>query len=353
MSLLDRLKSLPLLKRSDDVAPLSENEGSGSMKWLAGLLVLIFIGFWVLGFYWSREPDLIDPVAAAQSRLNGDTPAVGYTTAATLAHSVETLLNKPGGYLSNDVLPPSVFLDNMPNWEFGVLVQARDLARSLRNDLSRSRSQSVEDPDLIVAEPKFHFDNDSWIFPATEDEYRAGLNALYSYMDRLQDSDGQDGQFFARSDNLIDYLDIVNKRLGSLSQRLSASAGQYRVNTDLISGDNEAASATETSKGVYVKNSWFEIDDVFYEARGATWALTHYLRAMEHDFADVLEKKNARTALRQIILELEATQEAVMSPIILNGSGFGLFANHSLTLSSYIARVNAAVIDLKTMLADG
>ena len=52
-------------------------------------------------------------------------------------------------------------MDNMPRWEFGALVQARDMARGLRKDFSRSQSQSTEDPDLAKAEPMLHFDNES------------------------------------------------------------------------------------------------------------------------------------------------------------------------------------------------
>ena len=55
----------------------------------------------------------------------------------------------------------------------------------------------------------------------------------------------------------------------------------------------------------------------------------------------------------QIIRELEGTQEAVWSPMILNGSGFGLLANHSLVMASYISRANAAIIDLRDLLSQG
>ncbi|HKJ50441.1 MAG TPA: DUF2333 family protein, partial [Gammaproteobacteria bacterium] len=58
-------------------------------------------------------------------------------------------------------------------------------------------------------------------------------------------------------------------------------------------------------------------------------------------------------SLRQIVRELEATQDPVWSPMILNGSGFGLFANHSLVMASYISRANAAVIDLRDLLQQG
>ena len=265
---------------------------------------------------------------------------------------METLLNKRGGYLSNDIMPPSLWLDNIPNWEFGVLVQVRDLSRSMRTDYSRSQSQSVEDEDLIVAEPKFHFDNQSWFLPATEGVYQEGVDAMYGYLNRLQDPANPDAQFYARADNLREWLGQVEKRLGSLSQRLSASVGQVRLNTDLA-GDAEAEQSTQTSSQMIVKTPWTEIDDVFYEARGAAWALTHFLKAAEKDFEAVLQKKNALVSLRQIIRELEATQETVWSPMILNGSGFGLFANHSLVMASYISRANAAVIDLRALLEQG
>jgi hypothetical protein len=102
-----------------------------------------------------------------------------------------------------------------------------------------------------------------------------------------------------------------------------------------------------------VRTPWYKVDDVFYEARGATWALIQLLRAVEIDFAPVLEKKNAQVSLRQIIRELEGTQATVWSPIILNGSGFGLVANHSLVMASYISRANAALIDLRNLMSQG
>ena len=71
------------------------------------------------------------------------------------------------------------------------------------------------------------------------------------------------------------------------------------------------------------------------------------------DFRDVLEKKNAAVGVRQIIRELEGTQEPMGSPVILSGSGFGLFANHSLVMASYISRANAAIIDLRELLSQG
>lgn len=307
-----------------------------------------------MGIYWSCPPSAFEPVAEAKAdaESNNLQPATGYTTVYTLHHLVDQLLHKPGGYISNDMLPPGVWLDNISNWEFGVLVQSRDLARALRKDFSRSQSQSVEYPALTVAEPRLHFDSNSWLLPSTESQYKEGLSALRSYHLELADSAQSEAQFFARADNLNNWLGDVQTRLGSLSQRLSASVGQKRLNTDLA-GDPDAEQSTQTSADTEVKTPWLEIDDVFYEARGSAWALLHILKAIEHDFGPVLDKKNARVSLRQIVRELEATQETVWSPMVLNGGGFGVFANHSLVMANYISRANAAIIDLRELLARG
>lgn len=324
--------------------------------WSAGLLlVTAALIMTALAVYWSRTPaefDVVENTLELTAAADRSSPVPGSITTATLIRVAGTLLDKPGGYLSNDVMPPGALLDNMPNWEFGVLVQVRDMARALRNDLSRSQSQSLEDKDLMVAEPLFNIDNEAWIFPSAEGEYRKGIERLSSYLDRLVDRSDSDAQFFTRADNLRNWLQIVEKRLGGLSQRLSASVGQLRVNTDLA-GDAEATPATPTPGSIEVKTPWMQIDDNFFEARGATWALIHFLKAIEVDFDRVLRKKNAVVSLRQIIRELEATQDAIWSPVILNGSGFGLVANHSLVMASYISRANAAIIDLRNLLAEG
>ena len=102
-----------------------------------------------------------------------------------------------------------------------------------------------------------------------------------------------------------------------------------------------------------VKTPWMEIDDVFYEARGSTWALIHFMYAIEVDFDNVLRDKNAVVSFRQMIRELEATQAPLRAPMVLNGSRFGALANHSLVMANYIARANAALIDLRFLLSQG
>lgn len=319
-----------------------------------GVLLYLLITA-LIGVYWSSEPELF-PVDDAMRELTAQSadgsPVVGAATTAALIKVSQTLLDKPGGYLSNDVTPPGVWLDNIPNWEYGVLVQVRDLSRVLQESFSRSQSQSSEDSALKQAHALFSFDSQSWILPATEDEYRRAIEHTQDYLVRLADTGQNDAQFYARADNLRYWLGSVEVRLGGLSQKLSASVGQRRLNTDLA-GDADARQSTQVPGEFEVKTPWMQIDDVFYEARGACWALVHFLKAIEVDFADVLEKKNAAVSVRQIVRELEGTQQSLFSPMILNGSGFGVLANHSLVMANYISRANAALIDLRELLSRG
>jgi hypothetical protein len=323
-------------------------------KSISAVIAALFIIFCILGFWWSFEPSIfnVKENARVTAEDNKQRVVTGYTTTNTLIKVLDEMLHKPGGYLTNDVTPPGIFMDNIPSWEFGVLEMSRDLALAMRKDFSRSQSQSIDNAALLKAQPNLNFDNNRWILPSSEGQYENAIEQLIVYRNQLGNASSSDNQFYARADNLRDYLKQVEKRLGSLSQKLSASVGTEVINTNLA-GDNTAKDSSPESPIVVNKTSWFKLDNNFYEARGSSWALLHFLKAIEADFSDVLKKKNATVSLQQIIRELEATQEPIFSPMILNGSGFGFLANHSLVMANYISRANAALIELSELLNQG
>lgn len=324
----------------------------GFWRWVAIIIGVYLLVMVVVGIVISSEPGAFDVRQEFAERHPGQQPVIGALTTQSLIVQTETLLDKPWGYIANDVTPPGVWLDNIPNWEYGALVQIRDLAKAMREQFSRSQTQSTEDEALKKAEPNLNYNHRSWLLPASEGQYRDSIRHLEDYLERLNDGSNQSAQFFARADNLNAWLTTVGSRLGSYSQRLAASVGEARVNTDLA-GDTAAQQSTDSDQLVQVGTPWLEIDDVFYEARGYCWGLAQTLKAIEFDFADVLEKKRAQASLQQIIRELEGTQRQIWSPMILNGSGYGVLANHSLVLSNYISRANAALIDLRDLLNNG
>jgi len=322
--------------------------------WTAGLFVLTYLVVVVLlGIYWSQSPDEFNvrDVTLEYAGQEENLVTGSYTTAVGI-QIADTLLDKPGGYLSNDITPPGVYLDNIPNWEFGALTALRDLTDSLRNRLSRSQSQSQEDEDLQIAEPQFNYDSESWIFPSTESEYRKGRDALRAYFDRLSQSGSDRAQFFARADNLAAYLEVVEMRLGGLANRLSQAVGKKQYNTALA-GEASAERSSPAPQDEVVKTPWLEIDDALFEARGYAWGVLHVLEAVQVDFNKVLHDKNANVSVKQIVRELRETQNTLWTPWIMNGTGFGPLANHSLIMASYLSRANAGVIDLRRLLREG
>ncbi len=140
---------------ADDEAAGAQSKGGVSWPaMLFGSVVVLAALVIGLGFWWTLQPPKFDVVANAQEMMGssaGDDerggdgqpaakPVAGATTVAAAIRVAETLLDKPGGYLYNDVLPPGVLMDNITSWEYGAMTELRDSVRSLRNDFSRSQT---------------------------------------------------------------------------------------------------------------------------------------------------------------------------------------------------------------------
>jgi hypothetical protein len=330
----------------------SAHRWKGKALAAAGVFAL---GVTILGIYWSMQPDKFDVEAVALERVGGDESRLvpGVVTVVAIEQVARTLLEKPGGYLYNDVTIPGIYLDNMPNWEYGALKELRDSIRSLRNDFSRSQTQSVENDNLRRADQFLNYDVDSWVLPSTESEFREGIQGLDRYLGQLIAGESQAARFFTRADNLAAYLAVVEKRLGSYAQRLSASVGDPELTAALVPESREGAADSGPALEARAKTAWLEVDDIFHEARGYSWALLHTFKALAVEFEPVLRDKNAQVSVQQVIRDLEEATKRMWSPMVLNGHGFGFVANHSLVLASYISRANAAVLDLRILLQQG
>lgn len=282
---------------------------------------------------------------------------VGYRTIYTMEKLIDTLLTKPGGYLSNDKLPPFSMVDDMPSWEKGAISVLRENSIAIRRHFTRSvGAQSLEDEDAVGAQVNINIDNESWMFPSIEGwmwskgRYEIARDHYENLVRRLTDDNPNDGNFYARATSFSDALDSYNRILGSLSQRLSASVGGITLPS--TTNDRSASEAKVTTTEEYT-TPWMEIDDVFWEAQGAVWALEELFDALEYDFRKVLEDKNALLTVRQIREELKNSQDVVLFPMTFNGNGYGMYANHSLILANYISRASATMIDLKKLIDNG
>lgn len=304
------------------------------------LLVLLAIYLVVclgLGIWWSQPParfDVEQAVTEQRGPASGSPAARGAVTTASLMTLIETLLEKPGGYLRNDIAPPGVWLDNMPAWELGVLAQSRQLA-SLLPAMEQSSS-----PSLALVQERLMGDSRDWLYPSTETRLEQALEALNGYLDRLR----QDGEasFGDQGQGLAAWLEAIAASLDELGLQLSASIGSRDELRDL---DIDADALPP-------RTPWYRVDEVFFEARGQAWALMHLLEAVKRDQADVLAEAGVTGRWEQLVAELERSQRRLWSPLVLNGSGFGIFANHSLVLANYMVRARDLAQEVSEGLAD-
>lgn len=303
-------------------------------KPLLVLLVIYLVVCLGLGIWWSWTPERFDveqAVAEQRGAESGSTAARGAVTTAGLMTLIETLLEKPGGYLRNDIAPPGLWLDNMPAWELGVLTQARSLSRSL------PAMEQSSAPELEGVQERLMGDSRDWLYPATEKRLEQALEELDGYLASL--GAGGEAGFGDQGQGLAAWLEAITGSLDDLGLRLSASIGSRDELRDL---DIDAESLP-------ARTPWYRVDEVFFEARGQAWALMHLLEAVQRDQADVLDSAGVTARWGQLVAELQRSQRRLWSPLVLNGSGFGIFANHSLVLANHMVRAR----DLARQVSEG
>ncbi|HSH56683.1 MAG TPA: DUF2333 family protein [Halomonas sp.] len=323
-------------KRRKKIEALERPDYGWVWKPLLVLLVIYLVVTLVLGIWWSRTPapHSVERVPMERRGDAGGEPAArGAVTVATLASIIETLYDKPGGYLRNDRLPPGLWLDNMPSWEQGVLNQAKSLARALPS-MTPSEVELLEQAVRGLAG-----DGLDWYRPATEDRLMSAVTALDRQLMALS---GMQAEGFVPGAGLRRWLADVRVHLDDLSLRLASGAGGHQLLQELAIDGEALPEGTP----------WYRVDNVFFEARGAGWALVQMLEGVQRDQADMLETAEVVELWERLRAELAMTQRRLWSPVVMSGQGFGPFANHTLVMAHHISRARDLVEAITTRLAE-
>ncbi|WP_282609426.1 DUF2333 family protein [Pelagibius sp. Alg239-R121] len=238
------------------------------------------------------------------------------------------------GWVANKPFPfPSSLLDNMPNFQIGLMYAMSRFSIELTDELGRSRGSSQVDPDLDKASGLLKYDGKIWIWdPSTsllptasaDRQYIAGKKALMRYNDRL--AQGQ-AVFDRRADNLIAFLERVGADLGSSSASL-----------DLRANASDAG--------------WFDLyaDDVFYATKGRLYGYYMILRELGADYQDIIAEKKVGTVWQKMLDNLRTAAE--MDPMIIsNGYNDGLMMpSHLAVQGFYLLRARTQLKEVANIL---
>jgi hypothetical protein len=244
-------------------------------------------------------------------------------------------------WLPNDLFWPTIFLDNMPNFQIGQLEVVRYNVRVLRDNLSRMRTTDKLDPHAEAAFTALSNDPYKWWFPSAESKWKLGYDSLQSFYENLLKGDSN---FYPRADNLVELLNQYLSLMGGANTRLINAPGDIK-RTLSIEKDKEG------QRLVDIDIPWTKIDDNFYYAQGIAYALYESFRAIKIDFKDVLIDKNSMELVDKILEDLE---RCYFEPLIIfNGDPDSVFANHSLNLSGVFNDARQKMNSLTVALMQG
>lgn len=313
----------------------SPTAGTTPRSWLRSWqfvlsIVVVVVALYIAGMVWAHQiNDDLDFQPPANYQTSGGSYAVDMAISLINREINET------GWVPNNPFPfPSYFLDNMPNFQLGLMYAISRFGIEMTDSLGRARGSSAADPDLDKAAGLLKYDGTVWLWEPSisllptahaESQYEAGMKVLENYNRRL--AAGQ-ADFDRRADNLITVLDRFAADLGSTSAILADRA--------------EAPSF-----------GWFDrhADDDFYNAKGRLYGYYKILESLGKDFQHVLAERNAEALWANMLESFRIA--AGMDPLIVsNGAPDGLlFPNHLAAQGFYLLRGRTQLRELSNVLA--
>ena len=284
--------------RSDAIPRLEDSRAKRYTLRGGIALLLLVIFYYPVGMVLThRISDEIDFQSGPGDRIEGGSHAVALATA--LIHR-EIDENR---WVANDpwFLAPAA-LDNMPNYQQGIIRAIGRFAFELVDQIGRTRGSSQTDANLQEASGQLQYAGDVWVFdlstswaPTTpsESRYRKARRSLQAYNRRLP---GGGAKFERRADNLLATLDRIALDLGSSSASIDQHIDEY-------------------SGGLIDTLA----DDLFYGVKGQTYAYYMLLRELGRDFENVISERKLGEAWAQMLDSFKSAAE--LSPlVIVNGA---------------------------------
>lgn len=290
---------------------------------VALLLVLYYLIGAIVVHRIDDDPDFTPPV------VTQDGSRVVDMVAALIEREVDG-----HGWTANDpFFLPGSLLDNMPNYQQGLIYALGRFTIDLSDQIGRARGSSQTDGDLDRASGLLKYPGTIWLFDistslaptaSSESQYRSARRALVSYNQRL--AAGQ-AVFDRRADNLIAVMERIGNDLGSQS-----GAIDYHV-------DNRTGWPIDTVA-----------DDAFYANKGQLYAYYMILKALGEDYAQLIAERQLGNVWAQMLDSFR--QAALLQPVVVvNGSPDGLSApNHLAAQGFYLLRARTQVFEVANVL---
>jgi len=293
----------------------------------AALLAVGLLLYYPIGMIWVHEID-DDPAFSAGEVAPGASRAV-----ALAAALVEREVDRHRWTANDPFFLPGWALDNMPNFQQGIVAALSRFAVEMIDQLGRTRGTSQADPDLERAAGLLKYPGTVWVFDfsvswtptaTSEKQYRSARLALLDYNRRL--AAGQ-AVFERRADNLLATLERVTADLGSSSASLDRHI--------------------QENAGALID---VRADDIFYGVKGRLYAYALLLRELGADYGQVIAERDAQAVWAQMLDSMTAA--AALQPwVVVNGSPDGqALPSHLAAQGFFLLRARAQLREITNIL---
>lgn len=298
------------------------------LKRIALAIAIALLLYYPLGMWWTHTiDDGLDFQPQGES-LPGQSRAVAIT-----ADLIEREVDVHGWVANDPFFMPASLLDNMPNFQKGVVAALARFSFELTDQLGRTRGSSEADPDLQSAAGLLQYPGDVWFWDPTvslaptatsEAQYRRAMRALRTYNSRLA---AGDATFQRRADNLLATLDRIALDIGSTSAVLDRHV---------------------------VERSGFPIDpsadDLFYFTKGQVYGYYLILREIRADFDTLITERELGQAWDELMLSMEQT--VALDPwVIIDGAPDSQFVpSHLASQGFYLLRARTQLREITNIL---
>ncbi len=288
-----------------------------------GLLVFYYLA----GMIWVHKID-DDVQYAVADPVEGGSHAVDMA-AALIAREVDE-----NNWTANDpFFMPGWMLDNMPNYQQGMIYALSRFAVEMSDQLGRARGSSQVDPDLDRAAGLLRYPGDRWIFDfstslvpvaSSDSQYRSASEALRRYNERLG---AGDSVFERRADNLLGTIDRIAADLGSSSAII--------------------AEHLDTGGGWLIDPT---ADDIFYSIKGRMYGYYMILRALKTDFAGIIDTVGLTTVWDEMLDSLESAVALHPVVIVSGHPDSQIMPSHLAAQGFYLLRARTQLKEISNVL---
>ena len=262
-----------------------------------GVAIVLVVFYPLAAWYYSTIDDNPD----FGPRSDAGAPHESQTAIAMIA-LIDREVNKHGWAASAPFYEPPALLDNMPNYQEGIVGALSVVALALRDRMGHTADTPDGDSDLGSAAELLQYPPDVWFWnprqslwprAPSDDQYLRARAALASYNDSLA---GGEAQFDASAENLQAILARVSDDLGASSATI-----EYHV-------DRASGSLIEERS-----------DDIFYKTKGRMYGYYIVLKGMQIDFAGVIRERHLQATWGSMMASLRAAI-SMRPSIVLDGA---------------------------------